>query len=75
MIQRHVRQAPPVDLYTVHDSREEKVAAIIDPRLPWVIRHNGKYRTIVHPRYETQAEADCAALGLNHAAGEKVAAE
>jgi hypothetical protein len=59
------------DLYTVHDSTADKgVAAIIDPKLPWVIRHNGKYKTIMHPRYATQAEAECAALGLNHTARE-----
>jgi hypothetical protein len=51
----------------VHDSTADKsVAAIIDPKLPWVIRHNGKYKTITSPRYETQAEAEYAALGLNH---------
>jgi hypothetical protein len=62
------------DLYTVHDSRAEKVALIHDPALPWVVRHNGKYGTILHPRYQTREEADCAALGLNHAAGEKAQA-
>lgn len=62
--------APRPELYTVHDSTAENVSAIVDRKLPWVIRHNGpKYRTIVAPRYQTQAEADCAACGLNHAAG------
>jgi hypothetical protein len=68
MIHRHVRQArPPVDLYTVHDSREEKVALIVDPALPWVVRKGGKYPTIVG-RYASREEADCACLGANHAA-------
>lgn len=56
------------DLYTVHNTATENVAAIHDETLPWVIRHNGRLQTIMHPRYETQEEADCAALGLNHAA-------
>jgi hypothetical protein len=53
----------------VHDSTAENVAGLVYPNTPWVIRHNGKYQTILHPRYKTQAEADCAACGLNHAAG------
>jgi hypothetical protein len=51
--------------FSVHDTRVEKVALIHDDKLPWVIRHNGKYRTIVEPRYATQEEADRAALSLN----------
>jgi hypothetical protein len=54
------------ELYTVHDSTAEDVAGLVYPELPWVIRHNGKYKTIMSPRYATQAEADCAAPGLNH---------
>jgi hypothetical protein len=50
--------------FTVHDTRIEKVALIHGDKLPWV----GKYRTIVEPRYATQAEADSAALALNQAA-------
>jgi hypothetical protein len=58
-------EPPLADLYTVHDSTADKsVAAIVDPKLPWVIRHNGKYKTIMHPRYATEA------LGLNHTARE-----
>jgi hypothetical protein len=68
MIRRHVRQAPHVERFSVHNSGTEKVALIHDAELPWVVRHNGKYRTILHPRYQTREEADCAALGLNHAA-------
>jgi hypothetical protein len=58
------------ELYTVHDSTAENVAGLVYPELPWVIRHNGKYKTIMHPRYASEAEADCAALGLNHTARE-----
>jgi hypothetical protein len=57
----------PPELYTVHDSTAESVSAVIDRKLPYVIRHNGKYHTILSPRYASEAEADCAALGLNHA--------
>jgi hypothetical protein len=35
------------ELYTVHDSTAENVVGLVDRKLPWVIRHNGKYRTIV----------------------------
>jgi hypothetical protein len=61
-------------LYTVHDTRTEKVALIYDDALPWVVRKGGSLPVILEPRYETQAEADCAALGLNHASGEKAEA-
>jgi hypothetical protein len=73
MIQRHVRQAPHVERFTVHDTRIEKVALIVDPALPWVVRKGGKYPTIVG-RYASREEADCACLGANHAAGEKAQA-
>jgi hypothetical protein len=62
------------ELYTVHDTRVENVTLIHDAALPWVIRKGGKLPIILDPRYETQAEADCAALGLNHAAGKKAEA-
>jgi hypothetical protein len=58
-------------LFTIRNTSVEKVALIHDDKLPWVIRHNGKYRTIVGPRYATQAEADQAALALNQGAGEE----
>jgi hypothetical protein len=73
MIQRHVRQAPHVERFTVHDTRIEKVALIVDPALPWVVRKGGKYPTIVG-RYASREEADCACLGANHAAKEEVVA-
>lgn len=59
---------PAPELYTVHDSTAEKVAGLVYPKTPWVIRRNGKLRTILSPRYGTEAEADCAACGLNSAA-------
>jgi hypothetical protein len=59
-------ESPSAELFTAHDSRAEKVALIVDPDLPWVVRKGGKYPIIVG-RYETQAEAECLALGLNHA--------
>lgn len=58
-------------LYTVHDSTAENVAGVVDRKLPWIIRKNGKYRSILDPRYGSEAEADCAALGLNHASAPK----
>ena len=44
---------------------EENVALIVDPAAPWVVRKGGRLPIIVG-RYETEAEADCAALALNH---------
>ena len=66
-----VRAAPvdaaPAELFTAHDTSVEAVALVHDPRLPWVVRKGGKLPTILEPRYQTQAEAECAALGLSHA--------
>jgi hypothetical protein len=54
------------ELFTAHNTEREQVALIHDPALPWVVRRGGPLPTIVG-RYQTQAEADCAALGANHA--------
>jgi hypothetical protein len=57
---------PPAqfELSPVHNSTAESVAALIDPKLLWVTRPNRKYQTILFPRYASQAEAECVALGL-----------
>jgi hypothetical protein len=59
--------ATSAELFTAHNTEREQVALIHDPALPWVVRKGGKLPTILEPRYQTQAEAECAALGLNHA--------
>ncbi len=60
-------EAAPAPLYyTVRDTGRENVALVHDAALPWIVRKGGKYPIIVG-RYETQAEADCAALAANHA--------
>jgi hypothetical protein len=60
-------EAASAELFTAHDTGVESVALVHDPKLPWVVRKGGKLPTILEPRYQTQAEAECAALGLNHA--------
>jgi hypothetical protein len=60
-------EAASAELFTAHNTEREQVALIHDPALPWVARKGGKLPTILEPRYQTQAEAECAALGLNHA--------
>jgi hypothetical protein len=60
-------EAATAELFTAHNTQREQVALIHDPKLPWVVRKGGKLPTILEPRYQTQAEAECAALGLNHA--------
>jgi hypothetical protein len=60
-------EAASAELFTAHNTEREQVALIHDPALPWVVRKGGKLPTILEPRYQTQAEAECAALGLNHA--------
>ena len=59
--------ATSAEPFTAHNTEREQVALIHDPALPWVVRKGGKLPTILEPRYQTQAEAECAALGLNHA--------
>ena len=59
--------ATSAEPFTAHNAEREQVALIHDPALPWVVRKGGKLQTILEPRYQTQAEAECAALGLNHA--------
>jgi hypothetical protein len=59
-------EAAPAELFTAHNTEREKAALIHDPALPWVVRRGGPLPIIVG-RYETQAEADCACLGANHA--------
>jgi hypothetical protein len=59
-------ESASAELFTAHDSRTEKVALIVDEALPWVVRR-GSPLPIIIGRYETQAEADCACLGANHA--------
>jgi hypothetical protein len=53
--------------YTGHDTRVENKALIHDPNLPWIVRKNDIFPTILHPRYANQEEAEIAAVGLNHA--------
>jgi hypothetical protein len=60
-------EAASAELFTAHDTGVEAVALVHDPKLPWVVRKGGRLPTILEPRYQTQAEAECAALGLNHA--------
>ena len=60
-------EATSAELFTAHDTGVEAVALVHDPKRPWVVRKGGKLPTILEPRYQTQAEAECAALGLNHA--------
>lgn len=59
-------EAAPTEPFTAHDSRVEKVALIVDPDLPWVVRRGGPLPIIVG-RYATQEETDCVALAANHA--------
>ena len=59
-------EAAPTEPFTAHDGRVEKVALIVDPDLPWVVRRGGPLPIIVG-RYATQEETDCAALAANHA--------
>jgi hypothetical protein len=59
-------ESPSAELFTVHNTEREQVALIHDPALPWIVRRGGPLPIIVG-RYETQAEADCACLGANHA--------
>ena len=59
-------EAAPAELFTAHNTEREQVALIHDPALPWAVRRGGPLPIIVG-RYETQAEADCACLGANHA--------
>lgn len=56
----------PTPRYTVHDHTAENVAAVVDPKAPWVVRENGRFHIIVG-RFEMRVEADCVALALNHA--------
>jgi hypothetical protein len=60
-------EAASAEPFTAHDTGVEAVALVHDPKLPWVVRKGGRLPTILEPRYQTQAEAECAALGLNHA--------
>jgi hypothetical protein len=51
------------DRYT-HVLRTPRRYAI---HLLWIVRKNDQCPIVLSPRYASQAEAECAALGLNHA--------